>query len=133
MLKTITINTETHKVVPLYPTAEMVAKAQFHTDHSALDEDDENHYRAKGQALAVYSEMIEAAPEFAASPWQPIETAPKGKFILGYRDGRFGEAQMIDRADVETWYFRGTCGSIDVMPSLKPTHWIPLLTAPEGI
>jgi len=130
MLKTITINTETHKVVPLYPTAEMVAKAQFHTEHSALDEDDKNHYRAKGQALAVYSEMIEAAPEFNASPWQPIETAPKdGSVILGaLPDSNIPQSIRFKKCSWVISWDHSKLSQFD-----EPTHWMPPPPAPEGI
>jgi hypothetical protein len=51
------------KLVPIQPTIEMVKAAQFHTEHDDdVERGDPKNYRAKGQALAVWHEMIAAAP-----------------------------------------------------------------------
>lgn len=64
--------------------------------------------------------------------WQPIETAPMdGTKFVGYRDGTVGDAYRMQNKDWETWYFRGTMAAVELMPSVKPTHWQPLVY-PEG-
>lgn len=69
--------------------------------------------------------------------WQPIETAPKdGVVFLGYKKGKFGplfgECYCTQREDGEVWTFRGSSGFSDIFPDVKPTHWMPLPTPPEG-
>jgi hypothetical protein len=57
------IATDGWKLVPIQPTQEMIAAAQFHTEHDDDEErGDSKNYRAKGQALAVWHEMLSAVP-----------------------------------------------------------------------
>lgn len=68
------------KLVPTDPTPAMLTAAQFHTEHADVESPDDNepafkrgdpqNYRARGQAAAVYREMLRAAPTLA----MPITT-----------------------------------------------------------
>lgn len=51
--------TADYVLVPIKPTREMIDAAVFHTNR----EDDDEPYRARGQAIAVYSDMIQAAQQ----------------------------------------------------------------------
>jgi hypothetical protein len=65
-------------LVPVEPTPEMIAAAQFHTEHDDdAERGDPKNYRAKGQALAVWHEMIAAAPQAAPMPDEHLRWALK--------------------------------------------------------
>ncbi len=51
------------QIVPIQPTSAMIALAQFHTEHDDdVERGDPQNYRARSQAMAVYSDMLAAAP-----------------------------------------------------------------------
>lgn len=52
------------KLVPIQPTLDMIKAAQFHTEHDEERGDPKN-YRARGQAAAVWHDMIAASPSAA--------------------------------------------------------------------
>ncbi len=55
--------------------------------------------------------------------WQPIETAPKGVFVLVVEDDT---VFLAGKDDDEKWY----CSHTDF--DGNPTHWMPLPTPPSG-
>ena len=121
MLKTITINTETHKVVPIEPTAEMMQPIIYKSIIENID-------WTEGVRLA-----IAAAPEFNKSPWQPIESAPKtSKSILVYNSENkctYIVSYYIDKYDgSEGWLIFGSHSNKFVSCF---SHWMPLPPAPE--
>lgn len=65
------------KLVPLQATNAMVKEGAWHTKIKSEDDEsdsgnDNEHYRSRGQALAVYMVMVEAAPEHGmGSPGAP--------------------------------------------------------------
>lgn len=71
--------------------------------------------RQENERLKADAERIE---------WQPIETAPKGVRILGYRPNfggdKFYECEWIDRDDCEMWKVGATVSTIKAFPQFKP-------------
>ena len=63
--------------------------------------------------------------------WQPIETAPKDKLILGCVDG---EVRFIKYGKTSHLPWRGFCladqGAED-FDICEPTHWMPLPEPPK--
>lgn len=113
-LKTITINTDTHKVVPLEPTEnQLIAIADVSDCPGGMD-------------VEIYKAMLAAAPEYKQL-WLPIETAPKdGTLILVGLNGRTTEiAKFYD----EWWVDDGEEYSV----FFEPSHWLPNIEAPEEI
>jgi len=124
MLKTITINTDTHKVVPLEPTEEMEGAGRYSRDCPVSGSD---------KPEDIYKAMLAAAPEYKHL-LLPIETAPKDgtPILLCTADG-IVEAQWERRKwEQSPCYstYEG-CGAAEI--GCKPTHWMPLPTAPEGV
>lgn len=59
--------------------------------------------------------------------WRTIETAPMdGTVVLGFRDGQIAKASRVPRDDLEMWTFGTRTASVEYVPSIKPTHWMPL-------
>ena len=56
--------------------------------------------------------------------WQPIETAPKDRYLLVYGTGIIGIACWSKRD--QRWHAVG----VDVV--MTPTHWMPLPTPPRS-
>ena len=130
-IRTITINTDTHKVVPLQSdpaqTAEGVKALQENGapgkfDMLAVDVDD------------VYQAMLAAAPEVPTG-WQPIESAPQdGTPILLHRNIVPIYTSCGEWAD-----HRGGYWTTDFFDSVtpeqlmagQPTHWMPLPQPPK--
>jgi hypothetical protein len=55
-----------------------------------------------------------------AQDWQPIETAPKNKHLLGFQGGMYPNY-------FETWWVNENIGWIR-----QPTHWMPLPEPPSS-
>lgn len=68
--------------------------------------------------------------------WQPIETAPKdGSRVLAYQpDGRWQSKRTCRGETIELvyWHQPGNPDSAGFwMPSIRPTHWMPLPEPPK--
>ena len=120
MLKTITINTKTHRVVPIEPTVEMIKGALncATTYGGDIDSIHQEEIRA----------AISAAPEFNESPWQSIESAPKDKVIFAIK--KYATYPILVRFDNQLKVYRSY---VDEFIVYDLTHWMPLPPAPEGI
>lgn len=80
-------------------------------------------------------ENVSAWNQRAPQPaqWQPIETAPQdGTVIIGYNNGRVGNASRVQRDDCEMWTFAGTSASVEHGARYKPTHRMPLRQPQQG-
>lgn len=64
--------------------------------------------------------------------WQPIETAPKDRWVIVGRHGHRPEMAIWEDASVwiEGWYCGGS-RSDSYGPGFDPTHWAPLTEPPE--
>jgi DNA modification methylase len=73
-------------------------------------------------------------PSPAASPWQPIETAPRdGSTFLARRRARVGwpseairECYVVKRDDGCVWVFGGTSFHERTRPNNVPDEWMPI-------
>jgi len=63
--------------------------------------------------------------------WRPIETAPKGCRILGFVDGEVRFIQWGKTSHVPIWGWNLADQGAEEFDLCKPTHWMPLPTAPE--
>ncbi len=89
-------------------------------------------YLNLGAGMAWDAWQAAQAAQAAQPGWRTIESAPKdGTVILGYRNGRIGTASKVPRDDCEMWTFCGTSAWVEIHPTVKPTHWMPLPAAPS--
>lgn len=61
--------------------------------------------------------------------WQPIETAPWEVRVLFYEDMKgicIGERDPLCGFQIDGWLDN------DCLPSIRPTHWMPLPDGPEA-
>ena len=121
MLKTITINTDTHRVVPIVPTNEMTSAM------ADAIEDPGNERSSWDLAENMHRAMIAAAPEFNESPWQSIESAPKDKVIFAIK--KYATYPILVRFDNQLKVYRSY---VDEFIVYDLTHWMPP-PAPEEI
>ena len=59
------------------------------------------------------------------SAWQPIETVPKGVFVLGFWSGG-GHMGVVEYSEAGE-YWREALGEVS-----EPTHWMPLPEPPKS-
>lgn len=59
------------RMVPVEPTAGMIDAGYMHTLRA--DEDEDDYYRARGCAIAAYSDMIAAAPTLPLAGDGPLQ------------------------------------------------------------
>ncbi|MFZ6727395.1 DUF551 domain-containing protein [Undibacterium sp. MH2W] len=154
MIKTITINTETHKVVPIEPTEEFFKLANIadfeSLSGSCCSADNETIYRC----------AIESAPEFSGSSWinakdrlPDVKAGNCEEFIVHARSINGGKARVfaamylneMELDDSEEGYERPFTGwhsakehhdydcYYEAISSHEILHWMPLPTAPEGV
>lgn len=98
------------------------------SEHGLRQQDYET-IKALKQEVADLRARLEKAERDAG--WQPIDTAPMdGTVILGYRSGKMREAYRVQRDDCEMWVFGGASAAVKHLPSIKPTHWMPLPNPP---
>jgi len=90
---------------------------------------------AIGEARRLNKENERLKADAERIEWQPIETAPKGVRILGYRPNfggdKFYECEWIDRDDCEMWKVGATVSTIKAFPQFKPTNWMQLPEPPK--
>lgn len=157
MLKTITINTDTHKVVPLEPTGKMIDSHFRELDIEAVDV-----YPHQYELSALcYKAMLAAAPEYTQSPWistddhlpydgqrvfiKTNEThVHAGGKIVNIRSANFYKGKTKEEVELT----KSCCFHDQDGNNLKPyawqegpltwfgqtvTHWMPNIEAPEGL
>lgn len=79
---------------------------------------------AQIEGLTVYQQVETLVAGRTAGDWQLIETAPKEAVLL-YRPGLAPSSRVSIRR-ASDWCGEACC------PSAKPTHWIPLPSAPRA-
>ena len=135
MLKIITINTETHKVVPIEPTVEFFKLANIADNESC------SWLKRAADNETIYHCVIDSAPEFNESPWLPVETAPKDFCTVfdGWNGERvanvfWGHPEYTEKG-IYDWvtseYIQGFGNENQRVRNL--THWMPLPPTPEEI
>lgn len=76
--------------------------------------------------IAGYAAALEAAA--GRDGWQPIETAPRDRWILVWRqDSDVRDAAWVRFGDLKGCWTEGTGGML--LP--EPTHWLPLPEPPQ--
>ena len=147
MIKTITINTETHRVVPIEPTEEFFKLANIDCGGCQV-------------LRFLYHCVIESAPEFNESPWvnandrlPDVKAGDCEEFIVHARSINGGKAHVfaamylneMELDDPEEGYERPFTGwhsakehhdydsYYEALSSHEILHWMPLPSAPEGI
>lgn len=58
--------------------------------------------------------------------WQPIETAPKGVYILIYTEYKVTDVAFDDAKNNRRKFLNRECNYVG-----KPTHWMPLPPPPK--
>lgn len=125
-IRTVTYNTDTHKVVPLKSTDDMMELGKSFPGGKML-------------VSAIYEQMVSDAPELPETDgWMPIETAPKDKFIdlwLVHLNNDWTEryAECIWH-ETNGWVQPNINGGIVVVryDDVKVTHWMPRPKPPQS-
>jgi len=138
MLKTITINTETHRVVPVEMTEEMMREVQMCSEIGAHII---SNWSGAYEALrAHYSVEIAAAPAFNESAWQPIENAPRDfcTSFIGFNGDLVFDVSWQHPEYSPKGYCAWCISENDSQGQMNVevkglTHWMPNPSAPEGI